>query len=311
MAAPNITGVQRPAGRARTAARRLGDWRDRALAVLFPPVCLACRCLEGHQALELGLCSACHGRLEPLAHGGRGSPARACAGCGVALAGAALPAGYLCGACRRRPPEYEQLLAGWSYAPPFDAVIHGLKFGRLAYLGEHLARGLARRFGPADGSSPGRQLAGIDLVVPVPLHWRRRLSRGYNQAEEVARPLARRLGLPVARVLRRRRATRPQSGLDRRGRKANLKRAFRAVRKADLRGRAVLLVDDVVTTGSTVRAAASSLRDVGAGRIVVIAAGRTPASGHILAKKVVIDDRERPTNFRRAGQPRAGHPFWF
>ncbi len=235
--------------------------------MLFPPVCLACRQVEGYLALDLGLCSQCRAALRALGD----NPCRAC---GKPIASSLTPVGYVCGDCRRRPPPFERLLAVWSYEPPFDRVIHALKFGRLFYLGEHLARHLAESF--------GSQLSDYDVVVPLPLHWSRQLRRGYNQAEEIARPLSRQLGLPLVRGVRRRRPTPPQTRLDRARRAANLRGAFRAARKDRLRGRAVILVDDVVTTGATLAAATVCLQQAGASQVVAVAAGRTPLAGNLI-----------------------------
>ncbi len=231
------------------------------LLALFPAPCLACGRLGAGERMGLGLCPPCRRRLRPLRGPG-------CGVCGRRLEGAALPAGFRCGGCRDRRPPYDRLIAGWSYQPPLDEVIRALKFGRLEYLGKHLAESLAPLL---DGALDA------DLVVPVPLHWRRRLARGYNQAEAIARPLAARLGLDLARALRRRRATPPQTALERRRRVRNLRGAFAVARRHDPRGRRVLLVDDVFTTGATLEAAAACLKRAGAARVTALAAGRTPA----------------------------------
>lgn len=181
-----------------------------------------------------------------------------------------LPAGYLCGDCRRRTPAIDRFVAGWSFEPPFDRVIHGLKYGRLDFLGAQLARGLWSRH--------GHQLEEAELVVPVPLHWRRRLSRGYNQAEEIARPLARLLDRPLLRAVWRVRATPPQTRRDRRHRQANVAGAFRARCTSRLAGRHVLIIDDVATTGSTLEATAVCLQAAGVRSIVALVAGWTPMS---------------------------------
>ncbi len=242
---------------------------------LFPAPCLACGRLGADEPLGLGLCRPCRARLRAL-------DGAVCAVCGAPIAGAALPAGYRCGACRRRPPRYDRLVAGWSYEPPLDEVIRALKFGRLEYLGRHLAERLAPILDRAPGGASRGARAGTpdaDLVVPVPLHWRRRLARGYNQAEAIARPLAKRLGLEHARVLRRRRATPPQTALEREQRVRSVRGAFALRRRHDPRGRRVLLVDDVVTTGATLEAAAACLRRAGAARVTAVAAARTPGPG--------------------------------
>jgi ComF family protein len=240
-------------------AREPHGWRDRLFAALLPASCLSCAAPLAASA-RLGLCPGCRGRLRPLAS--------ACALCATPLAAAA-PAGYVCGRCRARPPAYDRLLALWSYEPPLDAVVRGLKFGRLDYLGRHLGLALAQAF--------LGEMQGAHLVVPVPLHWRRRLRRGYNQAERIAQPLATALGQPLSRALRRRRATPPQSALGRPERLANPRRAFHARRREALAGRTVLLVDDVATTGATLEAAAEALKRAGAAAVVAVVAGRTPS----------------------------------
>ncbi|HEV7506835.1 MAG TPA: ComF family protein [Thermoanaerobaculia bacterium] len=238
---------------------------DRLVHALLPAPCLGCGQPLPARSVALGLCGACRGLLSRL-------PTQACALCALPLGEAyALPAGYRCGACRQAPPAYDQMLALWLYGPPLDAVVQALKFRRLDYLGRHLALTLAAELGPRlEG------LAKIDRVVPVPLHWRRRLSRGYNQAERIARPLAELLGLPFDPVLSRGRATPPQSRLGRTQRLANLRRAFRVPRPREIRGLHLLLVDDVATTGATLDAAAEALKKAGAAAVTALVAGRTP-----------------------------------
>ncbi len=116
-------------------------------------------------------------------------------------------------------------------------------------------------------------------MVPVPLHWRRQMARGYNQAERIARPLAKRLGRPLITALRRTRATPPQALLERPHRRANLRGAFRGRRSSAIRGRRVLLVDDVATTGATLHHASAALRRAGAASVMALAVARTPPPG--------------------------------
>ena len=241
----------------------LPRWRDRLLHALLPAPCLGCGTPLPARQLGLGLCRACRARLRPL-------PPGVCAVCCQPLPAAGLPPGWRCQACREEPPAFDRLLALWSYEEPLAAVVRALKFRRLDYLGRHLGEALAGRF-----AGELVELGEIDLVVPVPLHWRRRLARGYNQAERIARPLAARLGLPLAALLRRARATPPQSLLGKAARVANLRRAFRVADPARLRGRHLLLVDDVATTGATLEAAAAVLRGAGAAAVTAVTAGRT------------------------------------
>jgi ComF family protein len=174
----------------------------------------------------------------------------------------------VCGACAVRRPALDATLAGWSFEAPLDAVIHALKFGRQPHLGRQLGRALA-------AAQPAAVQA-VELLVPVPLHWRRRLVRGYNQAAEIAAGLALVTAVPVRRALARRRPTRPQAGLPFERRAENVGRAF-SVRDAEaVRDRRCLLVDDVVTTGATLEQAARALRRAGARSVVALAAARTP-----------------------------------
>lgn len=234
---------------------------DRLLHTLLPAPCLGCGEPLPAAGTRLGLCGRCRAALAP-------PPRQACGVCARPLAAWALPADYRCGACRESPPAFDRLLALWSYQPPLDSVVRGLKFGRLDYLGDHLAAALAAEL--------GERLAGFDQVAPVPLHWRRRLARGYNQAERIARPLAVLLGLPCAPALSRRRATPPQSLQGRAARLTNLRKAFHVPRPERVRGLRILLVDDVATTGATLDAAALALKRAGASAVTALVAGRTP-----------------------------------
>ncbi|MEA2601251.1 MAG: hypothetical protein QOF89_2243 [Acidobacteriota bacterium] len=240
---------------------------DRLVHALLPAPCLGCAQPLPATGTALGLCGSCRAALSPV-------PAQACAVCARPLAGHALPAGYRCGSCRQNPPAYDRLIALWSYRPPLDAVVQAFKFRRLDYLGRHLAAALAAEL----GSGIGRigDIGDIDRVVPVPLHWRRRLTRGYNQAERIARPLAGFLGLPFAAALVRGRATPPQSLLGREERLANLRQAFRVPRPDEVRKLRILLIDDVATTGATLDAAARTLKRAGAAAVTALVAGRTP-----------------------------------
>jgi ComF family protein len=159
-------------------------------------------------------------------------------------------------------------VAPYLYRHPLDAVVQHLKYHRLAYLGRHLAAIIA--------GAAASELAVGDLVTAVPLHWRRQLARGFNQAFEIAQPLARHLGIEQRRTLRRTRATQPQAELSRAHRHLNPTGAFRARGDARVGGRTILLVDDVMTTGATLHAAAAALKAAGARTVVAVVAGRTP-----------------------------------
>jgi ComF family protein len=110
--------------------------------------------------------------------------------------------------------------------------------------------------------------------VPVPLHWRRRLARGFNQSALLAQAASRRYGLRVLHAVRRRRATSAQAGLSNAERRANVAGAFRVRRRRVVAGRRILLVDDVMTTGATASACAAALKRAGAGYVALLALAR-------------------------------------
>jgi ComF family protein len=243
-----------------TPNRRYQRYALSLMQVVLPSPCLSCEGPTSDWCPHLGLCVACRGQLT--------RPTSTCHTCAEPLAGSSIPAGYRCGRCRERPPAFDRLVAPYLYREPLDAVIQHLKYNRLAYLGRHLARAIA--------TEAGGELAAGELVTAVPLHWRRHLARGFNQAHAIARPLADLLGIEVRRTLRRSRSTRPQAGLSRDHRRTNPTGAFRPRTGSRLDGRTVLLVDDVATTGATLGAAAESLKSIGAGRVIAVVAGRTP-----------------------------------
>lgn len=158
----------------------------------------------------------------------------------------------------------ESNVAPLAYEFPVDAAIKALKFRRKLYYAPALSELLigARPNLPDD----------IDAVLPVPLHWRRRWWRGFNQAYEIGRPMARRMAVPLVRGVRRNRATPFQSGLSARERARNLRAAFSA--RGDLPYRHVLIIDDVITTGSTIFELARVLRRAGVARVSAAAVAR-------------------------------------
>ena len=208
------------------------------------PVCPDC--LNAPQPFEAEyFCSACRTPFQnrfPLDEQGR------CALCRLGLRG--FDAAYSFGA-------YEDVLR---------ELIHLFKYGRV----RSLARPLSERLVSA---IPWDQR--FDVIVPVPLHWRRRLARGFNQANLLAGAVARRYALPVSSALKRRRRTDSQAGLSNAKRRANVSGAFAVRRPEQVRGRRVLLVDDVMTTGATASACAAALKRAGAAHVAVLTLART------------------------------------
>ncbi len=152
------------------------------------------------------------------------------------------------------------------------AAIHALKYGGRTVVAGPLA-GLLAEAGPRLLGGVPRER--VDALVPVPLHRGRLAERGFNQAELLARPCARRWGMPVlSRALVRTRHTRPQAELEGAARHDNVAGAFAVVRSREVVGRRLLLIDDVLTTGATAAAAARALRYGGAAEVGVLVLAR-------------------------------------
>ena len=155
------------------------------------------------------------------------------------------------------------------YEGPLGEVVRTLKFRRRRELTKPLAQLLAETLRRQDFTQH------IDLIVPVPIHWRRRFGRGFNQSELIAEHLGRFLRLPVTkRNLRRIRHTKPQTKLSRSERLKNPRGAFRVRRPGDVKGKNVLLVDDVMTTGGTMTECARELRKADAKAVYAAVAAR-------------------------------------
>ena len=162
------------------------------------------------------------------------------------------------------PGIFESSIAVLHYSFPIDVAIKALKFRRNLFYGPALAEVLCV-------AVPLLALD-IDAVLPVPLHWRRKAMRGFNQATEIAKPIAKLLGVPLVRNVRRKRATPFQSGLDATERARNLRRAFTMTRPGTYTH--ILIIDDVVTTGATAQALATLLLSSGVTKVSVLAVAR-------------------------------------
>jgi ComF family protein len=195
-----------------------------------------------------------------------------CDGCGLPYA---YDVGARCPACEAAPRAFARARAACLYDDHSRELILQLKHADRPELGRLFARWLSRAAQPL--------LAEADVVVPVPLHPRRLFTRRYNQAAEIARPLARMARaryLPDA--LRRRRATASQGGKSGRGRRVNVKGAFEATEAGRRRvaGRRVLLIDDVLTTGATAEACAKALLQAGALAVDLAVVARVHDAAH-------------------------------
>ena len=247
-------------------ARKFTAWMRTAVARPLAGAFLAQSCALCH--LPSGnspICPACTKDLPVL-------PDIRCERCALPL-----PVGQPVGAppcpdCHRHPPRFNSATAAWVYAFPVDTLIRDFKYGHHLYLGrffaDHLALALAQAWRTSQQPRP-------DLIIPMPLHPNRLRSRGFNQAAEIARHLARCLKIPCAyNALIRMHDTPPQAGLPREARWHNLLGAFACPTRLD--GHRVLLVDDVLTTGASLSACAEMLREAGATHVEVAVVARTP-----------------------------------
>lgn len=170
--------------------------------------------------------------------------------------------GERCGACLKEAPHFDQAIAVFRYDFPVDRIIHALKYGHQLAVAEWLGMRLAELIAP-----------GEKLILPLPLHSDRLSDRGFNQSMEIARALGNCLNLPVDRSsLVRNRATPPQADLPLKERHKNVRGAFECT--ADLTGKTILLIDDVMTTGATLNECARVLKLHGAAHITVAVAAR-------------------------------------
>jgi ComF family protein len=227
------------------------------LDLLFPPRCVVCG------AAGADLCAVCLGKV-------RRAPEPRCARCDAPLAGGRAAPGELCGECVTGAfaPDVDRALVGAIYEENVRTAIHALKYHGKRRVAEPLA-GMALAAWRASGLS-------AEVIVPVPLHRSQRRPRGYNQADLLARGLARGAGLPIQRdALERTRATAAQARLPASERQRNVAGAFGLLPGAvALSGRTILLVDDVITTGATIQAAASALREARPAAIYALAVAR-------------------------------------
>jgi len=241
---------------------RLRRWLNRLEYRLLPGLCLRCGLASER---ELDLCEGCEKDFIGLDH--------CCHRCAVPLPTPEYRADavrtVLCGPCLSDPPAFARVLAAYRYEEPLSPLVIRAKTQRnlatLQVLGTLLATSLTRRL--ADQQLP-------DVLIPVPLHWRRRLDRGYNQALELARPVALALNIPLQPGLVRRTHYRTQQGLGRDERMRQLRGAFQV--KSDVANLRVAVIDDVVTTTGTGRALSKALLAAGAARVEIWCLARTP-----------------------------------
>ncbi len=247
-----------------------GLWRERPewpgplaglVDYLLPPACAACGGAAGDEvgAGEGPVCPNCRLRLRPV-------PEPACARCGAPLGTGEAPS---CLECADWPDELGWVRAAFLLESPARELVHSLKYQGWRTVGEFMGAEMGRRAGAA--------VLRADWVAPIPTSDRNRRRRGYNQAEVIASALAAHTGVPLLDCLERRRQAGTQTALNPMQRRANVSGAF-AVAEAcgdKVRGRRILLVDDVITTGATVLAALGALLPAAPAAVSAYAFSRT------------------------------------
>ena len=225
----------------------LGNLVWRAVDGLLAQDCLLCGQTSGSEIL----CHACRDDLPRL-------PPECCPSCALPT-----PAGETCGRCLSRPPHYDRTLALFNYGFPADKLIQAFKYAHRLALAPYFGRLLAEH----------AHNAGADLIVPLPLHPQRLRQRGFNQALELARPVAKALRLPIdTGICQRIRHTPTQAALPWRERESNIRGAFHC--NGDLSGKRILLVDDVMTTGASLNECAQTLKRHGATDVTLLVVAR-------------------------------------
>jgi ComF family protein len=223
-------------------------------SLLYPPVCAICSTMVAPGEYLCDECEAKATRIVPPF----------CAACSEPFEGA-ITSAFTCANCAHRTIHFDAAVAAYRSRGIVRRIIHDFKYGRQIHLRHLVGRWLCAALD--DLRLRGRR---FDLIIPVPLHPTRKRERGFNQASLLAELLSEQISIPSKPLLERIRCTTTQTALDRAERMENLHKAFRLRKNANVRDLRVLLIDDVLTTGSTLSECARVLK--GAGAISVHAA---------------------------------------
>ena len=228
-----------------------------------------------HDITRIPVCAECLSRPEPF------SAEFFCVSCRTPFQNAfPLDLEGRCALCRSGLRGFDAAYCFGAYDGGLRKLIHLYKYSHIEPLARTLSDWMADAL-PRDER--------FDRITAVPLHWRRRWERGFNQSALLARWMARRTGIPLVRALNRVRSTAVQAGLSIAGRRRNMTGAFRARGSVRLEGKRILLIDDVMTTGSTGAACALALKRAGAARVALLTVARAdrrfavvPAAAEVL-----------------------------
>lgn len=242
-------------------ASALSSFGREALRIVLPSWCVACGSELAWRSRIASCCAPCWSALPKIA-------GVKCVSCALPLPSpgnreTGQPDNQTCVSCSAEPLPLAWCEAWGEYRGPLEKLLHALKFERHDFLDDALASLLEETLRDRE----------LDAVAFVPMHGAKERKRGYNQAELLARALSRRIGLPCDTLLARRRENAPQSLLPKRARAANVRGAFTASPRA--RGQSILIVDDICTTGETLRACAKALLAEGASRVCAVAVAKT------------------------------------
>jgi len=236
---------------------KLTTVKDILLYVIFPNSCFCCG--EDLPFRDKNfLCKKCLTDVRPVK--------TACKRCGAELK----YGGAFCYNCRGQKAksfDCSLIRSALSFSPPVRALVHKFKYARHKYLAGFFADFLAEEF------KKEKMFTAVDLITAVPLHGRKFKSRGYNQSELLAKELSARINIPYSfDVLKRIKNTKSQTKLSRAARRENIENAFEGLGK--VKGKTVLITDDVCTTGSTLEACASALKKCGAKKVYALVLAR-------------------------------------
>ena len=236
--------------------------------------CFGCGSVRGTDTAFL--CSDCYASIVPLAASGS-SISALCANCGEEYAAGT------CRVCGKRKVDIVQAAAAYEYEGAIKNLIHVFKFNGVWRMSDWMANEMLR-------ACSDDFLSGVSVVVPVPMHALRKLSRGYNQSEKLAKAFSKKTNIPYAMLLKRVRNTKQQARLSNTARRSNLKDAFKAVK--ELSAETVLLIDDVRTTGTTAIECVKAMLAAGAKEVRVLT----------FAKAIVNQNKNRKYRPDREGK---------
>ena len=237
----------------------IGSASIRLFNLVFPGDCRICE-KPLHDVSRIPVCAACLALVQPL------EAEFFCHSCRTPFASPySLNDKGLCEACDQSIVGFDNAYSYGAYDGPLRELIHLFKYGKVETIAQPLARFLAVAV-PLDQQ--------FDLIIAMPMHWFKRWQRGFNQAELLAKPIAHRYGLKLSKDLVRKKYTKAQAGLSAAERQNNLKDSFQVRNPQSVKGRRVLLIDDVFTTGATLRAASAALKAAGANHVSALTLAR-------------------------------------